>query len=52
AAGSKIMDVWFYTFTTPNVTVKYAAKSLNMSENTARMHLNTLVELGLIEISQ
>ncbi|EIS6478315.1 Fic family protein [Staphylococcus pseudintermedius] len=50
AAGSKIMDVWFYTFTTPNVTVKYAAKSLNMSENTARMHLNTLVELGMIDV--
>ncbi|EGQ0311661.1 Fic family protein [Staphylococcus pseudintermedius] len=51
AAGSKIMDVWFYTFTTPNVTVKYAAKSLNMSENTARMHLNTLVELGMIDVN-
>ncbi|HCT0300104.1 TPA: Fic family protein [Staphylococcus pseudintermedius] len=50
AAGSKIMDIWFYTFTTPNVTVKYAAKSLNMSENTARMHLNTLVELGMIDV--
>ncbi|EIZ4628817.1 Fic family protein [Staphylococcus pseudintermedius] len=50
AASSKIMDVWFYTFTTPNVTVKYAAKSLNMSENTARMHLNTLVELGMIDV--
>ncbi|HDT8457595.1 TPA: Fic family protein [Staphylococcus pseudintermedius] len=50
AAGSKIMDVWFYTFTTPNVTVKYAAKSLNMSENTTRMHLNTLVELGMIDV--
>ncbi|EGQ1601783.1 Fic family protein [Staphylococcus pseudintermedius] len=50
ADGSKIMDVWFYTFTTPNVTVKYAAKSLNMSENTARMHLNTLVELGMIDV--
>ncbi|MEJ7542129.1 Fic family protein [Staphylococcus intermedius] len=50
AAGSKIIDVWFYTFTTPNVTVKYAAKSLNISENTARMHLNTLVELGMIDV--
>lgn len=47
--GSVINDVWLYTFTRPNITVTKTAMDLNISENTARTHLNKLVSLELID---
>lgn len=48
-SGSMINNVWLYTFNRPNITVSQAAVDLNISENTARTHLNTLVSLEMID---
>lgn len=48
-SGSMINNVWLYTFTRPNITVSQAAPDLNISENTARTHLNKLVSLEMID---
>lgn len=50
--GSTINDVWLYTFTRPNITVKNAMKELDLSENTIRTHLNKLVDLNLLDVDQ
>ena len=48
-SGSMINNVWLYTFTRPNITVSQTALDLNISENTARTHLNKLVSLEMID---
>lgn len=49
AYASMINNVWLYAFTRPNITVSQTALDLNISENTARTHLNKLVSLEMID---
>lgn len=43
-----VQNVWLYTFSNPFTTVAPVAKALNISPNTARKGLNSLVEKGLL----
>lgn len=49
-SNGKINHVWFSTFSYPYITVSKASDTLKIATATARTHLNTLVDIGLLDV--